>query len=354
MRTVLILNPTSGVSTVSEKRMSPEETERAILEGLRAIDIEPELFHTTPEETGRGLARRAAEDGAEMVIAAGGDGTIHAVANGLIGTQSILGIIPTGTMNNLARSLNVPETIPAACTAIGSGETRAVDVGKINDHIFIEVAGIGLEASLFPAAEEIKSPGFLTTVRGAVRGLYTLLTFKPTCLRLSLGGGETRKGDSQERQDKHDRQNNQGKRHSRRQRTYTALQITISNAPYYGAHLQVANDVLMDDGWLDVIIYSNFSKLEYLRHAVSISQGRRPYQPKIRRLRVQKMRIEADAPLEIQADGEQIGRTPATLTVLPKALRVCVSGQPAPGLLGRENREQQMGMSIPTASNREE
>ncbi len=348
MRTVLILNPTSGVSTVSEKRMSPEETERTILEGLRAIDIEPELLHTTPEETGRGLARRAAEDGAELVIAAGGDGTIHAVANGLIGTQSILGIIPTGTMNNLARSLNVPETIPAACTAIGSGETRAVDVGKINEHIFIEVAGIGLEASLFPAAEEIKSPGLLSTVRGAVRGLYTLLTFKPTSLRLRFDAVDTRMSDSQDRLDKLD------KRNSRRQRTYTALQITISNAPYYGAHLSVASDVLMDDGWLDVVIYSNFSKLEYLRHAISISQGRRPYQPKIRRLRVQKMRIDADQPLEIQADGEQIGTTPATLTVLPKALRVRVSGQPAPGLNDEQYQKQPASESMPTTSNREE
>src|SRR5579872_5622872 len=171
MRTVLILNPTSGISTVSEKRMSPEETERTILEGLRAIDIEPELFHTTPEETGRGLARRAVEGGAELVIAAGGDGTIHAVANGLIGTQSILGIIPTGTMNNLARSLNIPETIPAACYTIFNGKTRAMDVGKINGHPFLEVAGAGIEAALFPAAEDIKRPGLLSTLRGVLDGL---------------------------------------------------------------------------------------------------------------------------------------------------------------------------------------
>lgn len=351
MRTILILNPTSGISTVSEKRMSPEETERTILVGLRSSGIEPEVYHTTPTETGRGLARRAAEDGAELVIAAGGDGTIHAVANGLIGTRSILGIIPTGTMNNLAHSLNVPETIPAACTAIANGETRAVDVGKINAHIFIEVAGIGLEASLFPAAEEIKSPGFLSTVRGAVHGLYTLLTFKPTSLRLTLDQADTRENDSQDMQYS---QGHQEKRNSRRQRTYTALQITISNAPYYGAHLQVASDVLMDDGWLDVVIYSNFSKLEYLQHAISISQGRRPYQPKIRRLRVQKMRIDAAQPMAIQADGEQVGRTPATLTMLPKALRVRVSGQPAPGLNDGQQSRQPTSVSKPITSSREE
>ena len=114
MRTVLIFNPTSGISTVTDKRMSPEETEKAILQGLQIYGIEPEIYHTTPEDTGQGLASRAAEKQTDLVIAVGGDGTIHAAANGLTGTQSTLGIIPTGTMNNLAHSLNIPDTIPAA------------------------------------------------------------------------------------------------------------------------------------------------------------------------------------------------------------------------------------------------
>ncbi len=343
MKSVLILNPTSGISTVSEKRMSPGETERAILEGLRASGIEPQVYHTTPEETGRGLARRAAEDGAELVIAAGGDGTIHAAANGLIGTQSVLGIIPTGTMNNLSRSLNIPETIPAACTAIATGETRAIDVGKINGHIFIEVAGIGLEAALFPAAEEIKSPGLFSTFHGTLSGLRTLLTFKPTHLKITLDTADAHGGKTRQK-----RQN------AGRQRTYSALQVTISNAPYYGAHLRAASGVLMDDGWLDIVIYKDFSKLEYLQHAISISQGRRPYHPKIRHLRVQTMRVDAEQPLEIQADGENIGNTPATLTVLPKALRVRVSGESAPGLRDTTYIKRTAKVTTPAASKRGE
>ncbi len=143
MQAALIINPTSGISSVTEKRMSPEETERTILEGLRACNIEPHVYHTTPEDTGSGLARRLAEERVELVIAVGGDGTIHAVANGLAGSNSVMGIIPTGTMNNLARSLNIPDTIPDACTSIANGETHSIDLGKVNDHIFLEVAGIG-------------------------------------------------------------------------------------------------------------------------------------------------------------------------------------------------------------------
>ncbi len=310
MRTVLIFNPTSGISTVTEKHMTVEDTEKAILMGLHASGIEPELYHTTPEDTGKGLAIQAAAEHVELVIAAGGDGTIHAVATGLIGTQSTLGIIPTGTMNNLAHSLNIPDTIPAACEAIAKGETRLIDVGKINEQVFLEVAGVGLEAALFPSAEEIKNPGLLSTLHGFVSSLKTLLNFKPTKIRITYD--------------------------NRQRRPYEALQVTICNAPFYGMHLEIAPDVVMDDGLLDVFVYRNFSKLEYLRHAMSISRGRHIYQPKIVHRRVKSLRINSDQPLDIQVDGVPQGTTPAVVTILPGALRVLVPGVAAPGLQADE------------------
>ena len=306
MYVVLIFNPTSGISSIVADRIPPEETEQRILSTLRTYGIEPEVYHTTPEDTGQGLAARAAAANADIVIAAGGDGTTHAVATGLLGTQSALGIIATGTMNNLSRSLSIPETIEEACAAIATGETRLIDVGKINEHVFLEVAGVGLEAALFPAAEEIKSPGLFKTIRGAVAGLITLLTFKPARIRITID--------------------------EIRRRPYRAIQVTICNSPFYGAHLQVAPQVLMDDGLLDVAIYRDFSKLEYLRHAISISQGRRNFQPKIRFRRARSLRITADHPLEIQADGVPQGYTPAIVKTLPGALRVRVPGTQAPGL----------------------
>lgn len=306
MQAALIFNPTSGISTVTEQRMSPEETERTILAGLRVHGIEPELLYTTVEDEGYELAKRAAETGTELIIAAGGDGTIHAVANGIIGTQSVLGIIPTGTMNNLAHSLNIPDTIPAACTTIANGETRNIDVGQVNDQIFIEVAGIGLEAALFPAAEEIKQSGLASTIYGLLNGVKTLLAFKSARLRITLNEG--------------------------RRRPYHALQVTICNAPFYGAHFQMAPEIVMDDGLLDVFIYRNFSKLAYLRHVFFLSHGKRPYEPKIRWRRVQSLRVTTDTPMEIQVDGQPLGYTPANVRVLPGALRIRVSGKDAPGL----------------------
>jgi diacylglycerol kinase (ATP) len=305
MRAVLIMNIASGTSTMATTEGTSEEHQEAILAALRTHGIEAEVRQTTREDHGAGLAAQAAAEQADVVIAAGGDGTIHEVACGLIGTHSALGIIALGTMNNLAHSLQIPATIEEACAVIATGETHAIDVGKINNQFFLEVAGIGLEAAFFPAAEEMKGPGLLVTLRGIFDGLRTLLAFQPAKLRISF--------------DEHQR------------RPYTAIQVTICNSRYYGPQFELVPEALMDDGLLDVVIFKQFSKLEYIRHAISISQGKRTYQPKVIHRRVTSVRINADHPLEIQADGLPHGQTPATVTITPGALRVRVPAQVASG-----------------------
>jgi diacylglycerol kinase (ATP) len=298
MRAVLIMNPASGMSVMAATAETTEKHEEVILAALRTHGIEAELRYTTPEDFGERLAAQAAAEQADVVIAAGGDGTIHEVAAGLLGTQSALGIIALGTMNNLAHSLHIPETIEEACAAIATGETISIDAGKINDHCFFEVAGIGLEAALFPSAEEVKSFGVRSTLHGIIGGLLILLAYQPAKLRISI-----------------DEQGHY---------PYHALQVTICNSRYYGPQFELVPDALMDDGLLDVVIFKNFSKLEYMRHAISIVQGKRAYQPKALHRRVKSLRINADHPMEIQADGLPHGQTPAMVTVLPGALRVRV------------------------------
>src|SRR5947209_10490064 len=305
MRTILILNPASGASMLAADTETPEQHEEAILAALRGYDIEPEVWYTTPEDAGGGLARQAAKEGADLVVAAGGDGTIHAVATGLIESKSTLGIIALGTMNNLAHSLDIPDTIEGACAVLAKGETRLIDIGKINDHVFLEVAGIGLEAVLFPAAEEIKSRGWLLGIDALVRGLVSLFSYQTTSLKIRFDG--------------------------RKWRPYKAIQVTVCNSPYYGAHFEAAPNALMDDGLLDVVIFKNFSKLEYLQHADSIRRGERVLQPKITHRKAKSLYISADQPVEYHADGIPHGCTPATITIVPGALRVRVPQKVASG-----------------------
>jgi diacylglycerol kinase (ATP) len=306
MRTVLILNPASGLSPLAEVQGTVESNEEMILAALNAYSIEPEVWYTTLEDPGGGLASKAADEHVDLVIAAGGDGTIHAVASGLIGRESTLGIIPLGTMNNVAHSLSIPFTVEAACATLVEGKTRAIDVGRINEKIFLELAGVGLEAALFPYVEEMKSFGVLAALHGVIKGLFTLFAYQTTKLKISFD--------------------------EKKFRSYHAIQVTICNTPFYGPHFQIVPDVLMDDGLLDVIIFRNYSKLEYVRHAISIWQGKRELRPKFAHRRVKSLHLKTDHPVEIQADGLPHGHTPATITIVPGALKVRVSAGDVAGL----------------------
>ncbi len=287
MRTILILNPQSGDSPLAEVHGTAALHEEMILAALSVYGIEPEVWYTTPEDPGEGLASKAADEHADLVIAA-------------------IGIIPLGTMNNVAHSLSIPFTIDAACAIIAKGKTRTIDVGRINEQVFLESAGIGLEAALFPYLEEMKSFGVLATLRGVIRGLFTLFAYQRTKLKISFDEESFR--------------------------SYQAIQVTICNAPFYGPHFRIVPDVLMDDGLLDVIIYRNFSKLEYILHAIAIWQGKRELRPKLTRRRVKSLRLKTDRPVEVQINGYSYGYTPAAITIAPGALKVRVPEENVIGL----------------------
>jgi diacylglycerol kinase (ATP) len=328
-RSVLILNPTSGSSPLAASQGSPENSEEHILRALGEHGIEPEVLYTSEADPGSELARQATATGAELVIAAGGDGTLHAVAKGLATTRATLGIIPMGTMNNVARSLAIPEDIDAACAIIANGVTSLIDMGTINEQVFLEVAGIGLEAALFPAAEEIKRTGFWSTLHGIIQGFGTLLSFRPTRFVASFNG--------------------------RRARRFRAVQISICNSPYYGARLQFAPRAVMDDGLLDVLIYRNFSKLEYIRHAISISRGQRALAPRVIQRRIKSMRLRAAEPVPVHADGEAMGTTPVFVNIQSGVLHVRVPQKvvAGPNVVRRENREAGQQLVAPASTQKE-
>jgi diacylglycerol kinase (ATP) len=189
--------------------------------------------------------------------------------------------------------------------AIATGETRAIDVGMINEHVFLEAAGVGLEARLALAGEEIKHPGLLSTIHGILGALKTFFGFKAVRMRIEVDGGTPQ--------------------------SYHTFQVTICNSPFYALHLQLAPDILMDDGLLDVVVYQHLSKFAYLRRVLSMRR-RRPPRPNIKHLRVRSMRVIPGVPMEIHADGEPRGSTPAEVAVLPAALRIRGAGKNAPGL----------------------
>ncbi len=302
MHTRLIVNPTSG----------PAENPELLSDlagALQTQGIQAEICTTTPDEDGEGLAAAAAKAGAKLVIVAGGDGTIEAVARGLVHTQTVLGIIPLGTRNNIAASLNIPSDLTQAIQTLVEGERDRFDMGKANNYYFMEVVGVGLEASLFPCGDGVKEgikKNYLTALKSILSGLKTFLQFRPHRLVLRFDG-----------------------RHIRRLRT---LQVNICNSSRYGVEFALAPEAEMNDGKLDVIYINNPSKWDHLRHFFTAMRGERLPHERLKTYRASKIEVRSYPPLDVHADGECLGTTPVTVEVIPRALWICV---PTPELLAK-------------------
>jgi YegS/Rv2252/BmrU family lipid kinase len=292
---VLVFNPNAGRKLGLETNSGGADEVQAALraEGI-AFDPKPtqRAGHATD------LARQAVAEGRELVIAAGGDGTVNEIAHGLANSQTALGLMPLGSIMNVARTLWVPRDLAGAARTIADGKVVAMDMGRIRDHFFLEAAGIGLDAGLFGYFERLESgAGRFGTLRAALRFLRQLGSPRVT---LEYDGSrlETR-----------------------------APMISIANGPYVGAAYAIAPDARIDDGLLDVVIFRYTSIPRVLLHLVSIAGGRSlPPPPQARTLRVHSVRVSKrhGRPLPVHADGEPIGVTPAQFEVAPAALRVIV------------------------------
>lgn len=298
MRTCLIINPTAGQKIGLTTNALGLDDARALLERHQ---IDAEVFCTEHASHGTELAARAVREGFELVIAAGGDGTVAEVAEGLVGTSVELGVLPLGSVMNVARMLGVPRDLDAAAEVIQARRVARIDVGRATTQAwttyFLEAAGVGVDAGLFAYFNQLD--------RGNWRTFRPLLTFmwryRPRRLTLRIDGREHR---------------------------FRAMMVTVANGPYVGAALAVAPDARLDDHKFDVEVFTRFGKLELLRHLLSIAGGRRVYNPKVKTFRAATVEIEPGTPLMVHADSNPLGTTPARFEVMPSALAVIVGGEP--------------------------
>jgi diacylglycerol kinase (ATP) len=314
-RACLLVNPNSGNCP---PRMHGDQVAE-IWAALRAAGIWAEIIETKAGESAATVARRAAEGGFSMVIAGGGDGTVGAAAQGLVGTDCPLGILPMGTYNNFARALGLPQELRAACRVLARGRERRVDVGLANDeHYFFEAAGIGIDAELFPLGEEIKCGhwGRLWQVaKLAYRAEPARIHFE---LNLPLA-------DAYHESSSVPRQASRAKPFATDQNQgldFSAFLLIVANARYYGGGFTVAPDAVLDDGLLNIRIFRNFTKRELFRHFWCISRRRYGYSPKIDTFTASEVTITAETDLPFHVDGHPVGRLPARIRSLPRALRV--------------------------------
>ena len=293
---VLIFNPNSGRKLgMSTNAGGAEESQDA----LRAAGVAFDPWPTERAGHATELARKAAAEGRTLVIAAGGDGTAGEVAQALAGTDVVLGIMPLGSVMNVARTLCIPRDLHEAARVIAGGQVLAMDLGRVGDVYFLEAAGVGLDAGLFGYFEQLERKGLRRKVLGAaarfLRGLGT------PRLTVQVDG---------------------------RVHQVRAPMVAVANGPFVGAAYALAPDARVDDGLLDVVIFHGASVPRMLFHLLAVAGGRRlSIPPKARMLRGRSIRIagrRGRRTLPVHADGTAIGATPITFDVVPSALRVLV------------------------------
>jgi diacylglycerol kinase (ATP) len=294
-RAKLIINPQAWHGS------EYENIAEHICDLLAQRGIQAEAEHTTPTEHGTSQAKAAAAAGFGLVIAAGGDGTIQDVAKGLIGTKATLGIIPCGTMNNVAKSLYIPEDLEAACELIATGPHKAIDVGMINGQPFMEVVSIGFEAPLFGLGERTRHRGIFGALQAAAGVLRLLWRIQPYSFALEIDG---------------------------RRKMVRAQQVTICNTPRYGLGFVVAPDARVDDGYLDIVISRHARRWDLIRHYWSIMHGRRELDTRVQIRRAKRILIESKHLLPVAADGEESGTLPVRVNVAARKLRVVLGQAP--------------------------
>lgn len=307
------MNPVSGTDEPNPMKL-PD-----LLAALEAEDIRADLVFTKPDESPALLAQRAVEEGYDMVIVGGGDGTVSEVAKGLIHAPIPLGIVPIGTYNNIARSLNLPTDLVQACQVIAQGKIKRIDVGQAHngeEHYFFEAAGVGLDAALFPLGEEVKGGRW-----GQLwQAVHLAMSYQPQRLMIELDRPLSDATTSNPLRQRFLRR----RLANRRKLQLRALLVVIANGPYYGTGFTVAPDAVMDDGLLTVSVYRKFSKWELVRHFWAISRGQYHYDAKIETYQVAKVRLTSTTQLPVHIDGRQIGNLPVTFQVVQQALKVLV------------------------------
>lgn len=255
-------------------------------EGLRYGE-----YYTSRPQEAEEIARRIGP-GSEMVYAVGGDGTLLEVANGLRGFKIPLGLIPFGTGNDLGRCLGVPRDFEGILQMVKNPRLRKIDAGALNGRVFCNVVGIGFDGEVALSADNILkgmggTPAYLL---GILKALYT---YRAPLMEIDIDGKIIEK---------------------------RTLLVAVGNGQYYGGGLKVLPQAEQDNGLLEICIIDTLwiGKLFYLLPGVY--SGKHINKKEVQILRGRKVKIETDAPVVVQADGEIITSTPVELEILPGAL----------------------------------
>ncbi len=308
-KTLLIHNPTAGP-------WDQRRSLKRLAEQLQKSGWSVEIAHTEQAGDATRYAHRAVESNLDMVLVAGGDGTINEVVNGLAGTSTILGLVPLGTGNILAHQLRMPTlslTAPLYINEIAETLLRSrvqrVDTGVLNGRYFVCWAGLGFDAEIATHMEP--RPRYakrLRTLPYIIAAFSVASEFRGVRSRIEIEG---------------------------RTLKTRALMVLASNIQLYAAFFNIARHAQMDDGLLDIFVFKGLGFEYAFRHFWHLFSGRHLNDPKVMQALAANLQVQTNPTVAVHLDGDPFGETPALIGLVPAHLRLLVPAQAPPDLFSK-------------------
>jgi YegS/Rv2252/BmrU family lipid kinase len=281
----LIVNPSAGAGRAA--RLLPD-----VEAALRSHGIGFRVDRTESIEHARELAR-AARDAGEVAAAMGGDGLAGAVAGELRGTDTLMALLPGGRGNDLARKLGIGHDPVAAVDLIAAGREQRIDVAEAGGRVYVGILSAGFDSDVNAIANATKLPlGTLVYAYGALRALWS---WRAAQWQVSVDGTA----------------------HS-----FSGYAVAVANSGVFGGGMWLVPDASLDDGLLDVVLSEDRPRHRFLLNLPRVFRGTHVDEPGFHVLRGREVTFSADRPYTAYADGDPIAGLPATVRVLPGALRV--------------------------------
>ncbi len=296
---VVIYNPKAG------QRRYPLFS--AVIAWLEARGVKVTVLETGARGDAEAFARHArqhslmhTEDAPDAVVAAGGDGTINEVVNGMSGGDLPLAILPLGTANVLAAEIGLEVKAEAIADTIWRGPAISARLGDVNGHRFTLMAGVGLDADVV-ASVDTKVKAWLGKGAYVLTTLHQLATYRPHYYRVAVDG-----------------------------ETYRAASVVVAKAHYYGGTFICAPDARLDEDMLHVCLFERAGRWNAIRYAANMMSGRLPKTAGYRIVRTRSVSIWAEEGAysgdPVQADGDIVTNLPASISLSPGPLKLVVPG----------------------------
>jgi diacylglycerol kinase (ATP) len=281
--TVIIVNPTAG----------NVDSSRDWHERLKSIVRDCPIRVTSHPEEAEALARHAVEEGFSRIVAAGGDGTVNHVANGLAGTNAALGLLPLGTVNVFAMELGLPAMDLERCwDIVRDANIRLVDLASANKKYFVQLAGIGLDAQVVKETSLALKRNFgpLSYLISAAH----IAARQPPKLSIQSEDSPVEEGSF----------------------------VLIGNGRLYGGPFPFFKHAVTNDGLLDVVVFKRLGYLEIVKYLQDVVFSSEIRAPEIEYFQTRRIRITSEQDVPVEVDGELAGNCPVDFRIKRKALRV--------------------------------